>query len=92
MFARPSAHWQKFKVEKVNSGTNHHSIVQYKGQWYLFYHNADLALKNIPPDSKEREYVQWRRSVCVDSLFYNPDGTIKKVIQTKKGVEAITNK
>jgi len=78
-------------LDKVNSGTNHHSIVQYKGQWYLFYHNSDLALKNIPPDSEERKYVQWRRSVCVDSLFYNPDGTIQKVIQTKKGVDAITD-
>jgi len=73
----------------VNSGTNHHSIVDYKGQWYLFYHTADLALKNIPEDSPDRQYVQWRRSVCVDSLFYHPDGTIQKVIPTTTGVEKI---
>ena len=76
-------------LDEVNSGTNHHSIVEYKGQWYLFYHTADLALENIPPDSEERKYVQWRRSVCVDSLFYNPDGTFQKVIPTKKGVEPV---
>jgi beta-xylosidase len=78
-------------LEKVNSGTNHHSIVQYKGKWYLFYHNADLALKNIPPESEERKYVKWRRSVCVEPLHYNPDGSIQKVEQTKTGVPEITN-
>ena len=76
-------------LDKVNSGTNHHSIVEYRGQWYLFYHNADLALKNIPEDSEEREFIQWRRSVCVELLGYNEDGTIKKVIQTRKGVKRI---
>jgi beta-xylosidase len=64
----------------VNSGTNHHSIVQYKGRWYLFYHTADLALKKIPVDSEERKYVQWRRSVCVKELKYNNDGTIQPII------------
>jgi arabinoxylan arabinofuranohydrolase len=67
----------------VNSGTNHHSIVEYKGKWYLFYHNSDLALLKIPEDSEERKYVQWRRSVSVDRLFYNDDGTIQKVNPTK---------
>jgi len=77
-------------LDEVNSGTNHHSIVEYKGQWYLFYHNADLALKNIPPDSEEHKYIQWRRSVCVDYLYYNPDGTIQKVKPTKRGVKVIS--
>jgi hypothetical protein len=76
-------------LDTVNSGTNHHSIVQYKGNWYLFYHNSDLALKNIPADSPDRKYIQWRRSVCVDYLHYNADGTIQKVIPTKEGVSAI---
>jgi beta-xylosidase len=63
----------------VNSGTNHHSIVKYKGKWYLFYHTADLALQNIPPTSEDRKYVQWRRSVCFQELHYNNDGTIQMV-------------
>ncbi|MGQ7944310.1 family 43 glycosylhydrolase [Flavobacterium sp. WC2509] len=66
----------------VNSGTNHHSIVQYKGKWYLFYHTADLALQNIPAGSEDRKYIQWRRSVCVDELHYNSDGTIQMVQPT----------
>ena len=75
--------------DPVNSGTNHHSIVEYKGQWYFFYHTADLALQNIPEGSPDREFIQWRRSVCVDNMHYNPDGTIQKIIPTRDGVKPI---
>lgn len=59
--------------------TNHHSIVEYDKQWYLFYHHNDYS-----PDFDKN------RSVCVDSLAFNADGTIRKVIPTKRGV-GITN-
>ena len=55
--------------------TNHHSIVNYKGQWYLFYHHNDYSPK-----------FDKNRSVCVDSLFFNPDGTIQEVKPTLRGV------
>jgi hypothetical protein len=55
--------------------TNHQSIVQYKGQWYLFYHDNDYSPK-----------FDKNRSVKIDSLFFNPDGTIRKVIPTLRGV------
>jgi len=55
--------------------TNHHSIVNYRGQWYLFYHHNYLS----PSDDK-------RRSVCIEKLFFNPDGTIQEVKQTLRGV------
>jgi hypothetical protein len=55
--------------------TNHHSIIEYKGQWYLFYHDKDLS----PTFDKNR-------SARADRLFFNPDGTIKKVIPTLRGV------
>ena len=55
--------------------TNHQSIVRYKGQWYLFYHDKDYS----PNFDKNR-------SVKVDSLFFNSDGTIRKVIPTLRGV------
>jgi arabinoxylan arabinofuranohydrolase len=55
--------------------TNHQSIVEYKGQWYLFYHHNDLS----PRFDKAR-------SVRVDSLFFEADGTIRKVIPTLRGV------
>lgn len=66
-------------LDEVSSGTNHHSIVEYKGQWYIFYHTSDLALARIPVDSPERKYVQWRRSVCVVPLYYNVDGSIQPI-------------
>lgn len=69
--------YQGIILDPVNSGTNHHSIVNYKGQDYLFYHTADLSRYNCPDF-----HCGVRRSVCVDSLFYNPDGTIQKVRQT----------
>ena len=55
--------------------TNHHSIVNYKGQWYLFYHHNYFS----PRDDK-------RRSACIEKLFFNPDGTIQEVKQTMRGV------
>ena len=55
--------------------TNHHSIINYKGQWYLFYHQNAFS----PRDDK-------RRSVQIDKLFFNPDGTIKEVKKTLRGV------
>lgn len=54
--------------------TNHGSIVEYKGQWYAFYHNNVL--------SAGKNYKGAARSVCVDKLFYNENGTIQRVYQT----------
>lgn len=55
--------------------TNHHSIIQFNDQWYLFYHHNDLSPK-----------FDKNRSIRVDSLFFNEDGTIMKVIPTLRGV------
>ena len=55
--------------------TNHHSIIQFKNQWYLFYHDKDYS----PRFDKAR-------SIRIDSLSFNADGTIKKVIPTLRGV------
>ena len=55
--------------------TNHHSIVYYKGQWYLFYHHNAFS----PRDDK-------RRSVQIEKLYFNADGTIREVKPTLRGV------
>ena len=55
--------------------TNHHSIINYKGQWYLFYHHNYFS----PNDDK-------RRSACIEKLYFNADGTIQEVKQTIRGV------
>ena len=58
-------------MEPTDSYTNHGSIVEFKGQWYAFYHNSAFSNHD------------WLRSICVDKLYHNPDGTIKLVKQTK---------
>lgn len=55
--------------------TNHHSFVEYKGQWYLFYHHNDYS-----PDFDKN------RSVRIDKVRFNPDGTIEQVTPTLRGV------
>jgi len=55
--------------------TNHHSIIEFKNQWYLFYHHNDYS----PTFDKAR-------SVRADFLSFNADGTIKKVIPTLRGI------
>ncbi len=55
--------------------TNHQSIVNFKDQWYLFYHHNDLS-----PDFDKN------RSIRADSLSFNPDGTIVKVQPTLRGI------
>jgi hypothetical protein len=85
-------------LQKMNSGTNHHSIVEYKGKWYMFYHNSDLYYSNQPELEKkfgwghEGSLHPFRRSICVDELFYNEDGTIKEVIPTMEGVKKVKEK
>ena len=54
--------------------TNQSSVVNFKDQWYLFYHHNDLS-----------PHFDKNRAVRIDSLFFNEDGTIKKVIPTLRG-------
>lgn len=60
-----------------NSNTNHQSIIDFKGQSYFIYHNG----ASIPHGGS------FRRSVCVDKLFYNKDGTMKRVVMTSEGIQ-----
>jgi hypothetical protein len=55
--------------------TDHHSIVEYQGQWYLFYHWNDLNLRDAA-----------RRSARAEFLTFNEDGTIPKITPTLRGV------
>jgi arabinoxylan arabinofuranohydrolase len=47
----------------------HHSIVKFMDQWYIFYH-----VQGPSP---------YERRVCMEKLYYNPDGTIIPVIITR---------
>lgn len=59
-----------------NSNTNHQAIVDYKGKSYFIYHNGGI----------QTDGGSYSRSVCIDKLEYNMDGTIKPVIMTSKGI------
>ncbi|KAH8786588.1 glycosyl hydrolase [Hyaloscypha finlandica] len=52
-------------LEPVQGWTTHHSIVEYKGKWYLFHHDTSLSGKNH------------LRCVKATEIFYNKDGEIK---------------
>jgi hypothetical protein len=69
--------WGGVLLDESASGcwTVHHSLVEFKGQWYLFYHDRDLS----PSFDKHR-------SIRADKLFFNADGSIQKVVPTLRGV------
>jgi hypothetical protein len=58
-----------------NSYTIQDGIIEFAGQSYMFYHNGTLPGGG-----------SFDRSVCLDYLYYNPDGTIQPVYQTTAGV------
>ncbi len=60
-----------------NSFTIHPGIIEFGDQWYLFYHNATLELDG-------HKGAIGRRSVCVDTLRYAPDGLMIPVVQTRR--------
>jgi hypothetical protein len=51
-------------MKPVQGWTTHHSIVEFKGKWYIFYHDTELSNKT------------WLRNVKVTELTRNPDGSI----------------
>lgn len=59
-------------------GNNHHSIIEFKGNWYLFYHTELLR--------QQMGIANGYRSTHIDKLEFNEDGTIKPVWGTSKGV------
>ncbi|GAA4437800.1 glycoside hydrolase family 43 protein [Pontibacter saemangeumensis] len=54
-------------LKPVQGWTNHHSIIEQDGKWYLFYHDTQLSGKTH------------LRNIKVTELKYNPDGTIQTV-------------
>ena len=58
----------------IESDTQHGSVVQFRGKWYVFYHTSELSNGN-----------SFRRSVCVDELTFGEDGKINVVTPTHAG-------
>ena len=55
-------------LEPVLGWTNHHSIVEFKGKWYLFYHDSQL--------SGGQTHL---RNIKVAELQYRADGSIETI-------------
>jgi hypothetical protein len=54
-------------LQPVEGWTTHHSIIEFKGKWYLFYHDTELSGKT------------WLRNIKVTPLVHNADGSIEMI-------------
>lgn len=54
---------------------NHGSIVEFKGQWYVFYHRATHNSNMM-------------RKACIEPITFNDDGSINEVEMTTQGAGA----
>lgn len=54
-------------LNPVEGWTNHHSVVEFKGKWYLFYHDT------------QRSGQTHLRNVKVTPLTHRPDGSIETI-------------
>lgn len=55
-------------MQPVQGWTTHHSIVEIKGKWYIFYHDTELSGKTH------------LRNIKVTELIHNPDGSIRMIV------------
>jgi len=53
------------------SAPSHMSAIEFKGEWYYFYHRGDVNSGSI-----------CRRSACFDKMHFNEDGTLQTIIYT----------
>ena len=63
--------YQGVILNPVEGWTNHHSIVEHNGKWYLFYHDTQLSGKTH------------LRNVKVTELQHNADGSIQTISPQK---------
>lgn len=74
----PTGPWKYGGVLMPTEGgsfTNHPGIIDFKGKTYLFYHNGDLPGGG-----------GFTRSVCVDEVKFNADGSIQQLKMNKEGI------
>jgi hypothetical protein len=60
--------WQGVILNPVIGWTNHHSIIEFQGKWYLFYHDSSL--------SGGKTHL---RNIKVTELTHDEDGTIATI-------------
>jgi len=64
--------YQGVILNPVVGWTSHHSIIEFKGNWYLFYHDSQL--------SGEQTHL---RNIKVTEMKFNEDGTIQTITPQK---------
>lgn len=65
-----------------NNNNNHQAIFEFKGRWYQAYHNRYVARQaGIPP--------VYKRNLCLDSIYHNPDGSIETMVNTLDGLPQV---
>jgi len=65
-------------ADKTVHGPGHHSVLQLGDDYYIVYHRHDNP---YTPNGMHRQ-------VAADRLFFEPDGSIRKVVPTHTGVGA----
>lgn len=74
----PTGPWEykgKLMDTLDGSGTSHQAVLQFEDEWYFIYHTAALPTGG-----------NYRRSVAIEKLNYNHDGTIQKITPTASGI------
>ncbi|WP_341205771.1 family 43 glycosylhydrolase [uncultured Psychrosphaera sp.] len=66
--------YQGVFMEQENNANNHHSIVNFNGQWILFYHRWINA--------KDSLCGKRQRHSAMENVSFNADGTIQKIQRT----------
>ncbi len=84
--------------QNINANNNnHHGIAEFKGRWYVVYHDRRIAtgydgLEKIPADDgRANPDPAYHRSVSVDEFTYAADGSMNSLKFTKEGPEQIEN-
>lgn len=63
-------------IKEKGAFTNHPGLIDFKGKSYLFYHNGALPGGG-----------GFKRSICVEPIVFNADGSIPLITPTKEGVK-----
>lgn len=63
-------------IKKGGAFTNHPGVIDFKGKSYLFYHNGALPGGG-----------GFKRSVCIEPLEFNSDGSISLIVPSSEGVK-----
>jgi len=69
--------WQGALAPATRGAPDHHSMIEFQGQWYYFYHMDTPWQDKIPLD-----WYGHRRLACFDKLYHNRDATIQMIQRT----------